>query len=491
MIFIEHENEIVTSTLHKGEPIIHAIYKIAASFPGQGIVCFKKGLEKEPFLAYIATNHKALLVSSANELNVSLGYVEDGPFIKLNNKVCYPTWIKGTAFLFLHAALINMLNDQLDKQTSFLYWINSLSKLTQSQGVFSYQAPVAASMEAFTTVNLYKFVKQHYKTRWTFLLLLCHIWYERRFPLYAFAKAQCSKRRHLNIDIASLQQSMLGHDIDDLDYDVIIPTMGRAAFLHDVIIDLSKQLVLPKKVIIVEQNADLISTTDLQFLNDTTWPFEIIHKFINKTGACNARNLAIGHTTASWILLFDDDARLQTHFSKHVQVALQRTNAKAMTFAYLQKGEKELQRTFKQWESFGSGCSIVHRDVIEKCSFDMALEHGYGEDVDYGMQIRNAGYDVIYAPQIQIVHLKAPVGGFRKPHIFPWASDAVQPKPSPQIMYHRTKNYSKEQLLGYKMVLFFKFYKSQSIKNPFVYFLHYRKMWIASLTWAKTLNTYA
>jgi GT2 family glycosyltransferase len=40
----------------------------------------------------------------------------------------------------------------------------------------------------------------------------------------------------------------------------------------------------------------------------------------------------------------------------------------------------------------------------------MALEFGYGEDTDFGMQLRNKGFDVIYFPDLKITHLKAPMG---------------------------------------------------------------------------------
>ncbi|GAK99372.1 hypothetical protein JCM19314_3417 [Nonlabens ulvanivorans] len=43
---------------------------------------------------------------------------------------------------------------------------------------------------------LYRFVKQHYKSRWTFMLLLCHLWYEKRFPLYASRKRNSIKIDH-------------------------------------------------------------------------------------------------------------------------------------------------------------------------------------------------------------------------------------------------------------------------------------------------------
>ncbi len=144
-------------------------------------------------------------------------------------------------------------------------------------------------------------------------------------------------------------------------------------------------------------------------------------------------------------------------------------------------------KAYKQWESFGSGCSIVHRDVYTKCSFDMALENGYGEDVDYGMQVRNMGKDVIYAPSIEILHLKAPVGGFRKLHKFPWSDQAPAPKPSPQIMYYRKKNYTLEQVRGYKVVQFFKTFGFFKTRNPLSHLARFKKAWQQSEKWASRL----
>uniref|UniRef100_UPI0025DBDB7B glycosyltransferase family 2 protein n=1 Tax=Nonlabens sp. TaxID=1888209 RepID=UPI0025DBDB7B len=247
------------------------------------------------------------------------------------------------------------------------------------------------------------------------------------------------------------------------------------------------QTVLPNRLVIIEQNADLNAATALSYLVEEDWPFQITHELISQTGACNARNLALSKTTAPWVLLFDDDVRIPDHFISDVQEFLNKTAVKSVTFACLQKEETESMQAFKQWESFGSGCSIVHIELVERCKFDMALEHGYGEDVDYGMQIRQAGYDVIYAPQIQLLHLKAPVGGFRKPHVFPWQEDEVQPKPSPQIMYYRKKNYTHKQLLGYKMVQFFKTYGVFGTILPWKHYKKYQEAWNQSEKWASQL----
>jgi glycosyltransferase involved in cell wall biosynthesis len=489
MVFIEYINNKITSSTYEGEPVILAIEKIAKNHPDQSLLIYRKGADAVSFQKAVSRMLKPhIIVSSFTCLQEDLGYVEDSPFIAVSCSTKYPTWIKSTAIFTLHASLVNQIAGQLSHKTSLLYWINSLSKLARPLGILSYQLPFDTQQkEKWNTNALYRFVKQHYKARWVFLLLLNHIWYEKRFPLYAFAKAQFYKPRTLNIDTLALQTQFQENIEIELKYDVIIPTIGRPDCLKDVLQDLNNQTILPRKVVIIEQNEDLGSTSDLHYIKDQTWRFQITHELIHQTGACNARNLALSKTTAPWVLFFDDDNRFAADLLERIFNSLKQSQVKVLNMAYLQKGEKENMQTFKQWESFGSGCSMVHRDVFEKCTFDMALEHGYGEDVDYGMQIRQAGYDVIYAPQIQILHLKAPVGGFRNPYVFPWYSQEVQPKPSPQIMYYRKKNYTHKQLLGYKMVQLFKTYGVFGTKLPWKHYKKYQEAWNQSEKWASQL----
>lgn len=489
MILIEHKNDLVTSSLYNGENIIVAIHKMAQEYPQEYLLVHKKGIDTPFFRSEIKDLIKPyIIISSHHILHEDIGYVEDSPFMVVSSLNKYPTWMKSDAIFAIHTSLINQFAVQINIKTSLLYWLNSVSKLTRPLGILHYQLPLESSKGSyFDLKSLYRFVKQHYKGRWIFILLCCHLWYEKRFPVYAFAKALFYKNRSLELNVASLQNSKSALVKDALNYDVVIPTMGRATYLKYVLEDLNIQQILPKSVIILEQNPDLSSVSELDDLKKKDWNFKIIHEFTHITGACRARNEGLKKTIAPWVLLFDDDVRIQPDFSSKTQDFLNQTNSKCVTFACLQKGEEEHQENFKQWESFGSGCSIVHRDVLEKCSFDMALEHGYGEDVDFGMQVRNAGFDVTYAPQIQILHLKAPVGGFRKLYVFPWEKDEVQPKPSPQIMYHRKKNYTHKQLLGYKMVQFFKTYGVFGTKLPWKHYKRYEQAWTQSEKWANKL----
>lgn len=117
----------------------------------------------------------------------------------------------------------------------------------------------------------------------------------------------------------------------------------------------------------------------------------------------------------------------------------------------------------------------------------MALEFGYGEDFDFGMQLRNQGVDIIYCPDIKITHLKAPFGGFRTKIKQLWDDDEVQPKPSPTIMYTFLKHYTQKQLLNYKLVLFLRLLKKESVFNYARFFKNFQKKWGASMFWAEKL----
>jgi hypothetical protein len=117
----------------------------------------------------------------------------------------------------------------------------------------------------------------------------------------------------------------------------------------------------------------------------------------------------------------------------------------------------------------------------------MTLEFGYGEDTDFGMQLRNKGFDIIYFPEIRILHLKAPMGGFRIKVKQLWDDEKIQPKPSPTIMYVFLKHYTQQQLLCYKLVSFFKLLKKEPVANYLVFFNQYEKKWNLSHYWANKL----
>lgn len=444
-------------------------------------------------------HHRRLLLSYANTtqpyFGQSVGYIEDSPFIKVNPGVTYPTWQMHSCVGGIHAQVLLQIADQIDATTSFDFFLHTLSRKLQPQGLICQSEPrllkdpaVASSPKA-SQKQLYAFVKQQFKTGWLFFLFFMQLRYEHKVALMPLLNALLFvKRKALSIDFENISFRSNRVIKSPFEVDVVIPTLGRPSYLYDVLSDLKNQDLLPRNVLIVEQVPDSSRTSQLDYLTQEEWTFSIDHTLIHTTGACNARNIALDKVTAPWVLLFDDDVRLEPQTLSKLQTIAEETASSAMTISCLQPEEQEKHITYVQWSTFGSGCSLVHKTVIDTLRFDMALEHGYGEDADFGMQIRNQGEDVLYVPQVKIIHLKAPTGGFRSTPVFPWKDDVVQPKPSPQIMYHRLKNTTKEQLKGYKWVLFFKYFRSQSIKNPFTYVNYFKKAWSRSTYWATILK---
>jgi GT2 family glycosyltransferase len=423
-----------------------------------------------------------------------IGYVEDSPFLKVNKQVKYPTWLMSSQVGAIHASILLMFEDVISLKSNFDYTLNSIAKLGMINGLFCYSQPkllknnnqtVIASKPS--TATLFKFVKQHYKLSWVFLLFFNLVFYDKKLPFWSFIKTLSFSKLSFNniINVEALKQKNRDKNVT---IDVIIPTIGRKDYLHNVVKDLAAQTLLPKNVIIVEQNPNEGSVSELDFLKNNDWPFVIKHHFIHRAGACNARNMALKEVTSDYVYLADDDNVFEATLLEDIIDTMQKYSFEAITMSYLKKDEVERTKQPIQWSTFGAGSSVINSKFLNKIAFNLALEFGYGEDVDFGMQLRNLGIDIIYFPNIKILHLNAPMGGFRTRFIHPWENDKVQPKPSPTIMLNRMLNVTTHQTLGYKTVLFFKYYKRQSIKNPMDYYKSFNKKWEQSVYWANQLK---
>ncbi len=423
-----------------------------------------------------------------------IGYVEDSPFLKFNKAEKYPTWLMSSQVGAIYANQLIKFKDVISAKNDFDYALNSIAKLGMVKGLFCYSEPrllkdsrIKQTNNKANTSKLFKFVKQHYKTRWIFLLLINLIWHEKRVPFLSALNSFFFKRIKTNVHFG-LEPLLQIKGGEDPTIDVLIPTIGRKKYLYDVLKDLKAQTLLPKQVIIVEQNPDNESSSDLGFIKKETWPFKIVHKFIHQTGACNARNLALRSISSKYVFFADDDIRFKENVLKDAIDFMSLNKINATTLSCLRPTDKVVFTTIFQWPSFGSGCSIVKKEALKGTKFNMAFEYGFGEDADFGMQLRNNSVDIIYYPKVNLTHLKAPIGGFRFKHTHPWEIKKNQPKPSPTVMLNRILNTSNHQLLGYKTTLFIKFYREQKIINPLLYYKKFKKQWQQSIFWANKLK---
>ncbi len=494
MFDIRTQNAII---IDYGKPI-QTLLCLAKKYPDQILVwchdSYKDIIDIEVIKSAFYIKNLMISYGYQNYFPDEIGYVEDSPFLKVNKKVKFPTWLMSSAVGAIYASQLIKFEGVIDQRDSLDYILNSIAKLGMPNGLFCYSDPSLLKrkselkpLEKASYKELFKFVGQHYKKVWSFILFLDFAVYRRKILVAEFAKSYFKKRiivetcnefEPLKLDIINTKTTI----------DVIIPTIGRKIYLYDVLVDLSKQSILPQNVIIVEQNENSGSISELDYIETDKWPFNIIHKFIHRTGACNARNLALEDVTSNYVFLADDDIRLTKNIIRDGLVFMDQNKISALTFSCLRENETNKYPNIVQWATFGSGCSIIDYSKLNNVKFNMALEHGFGEDMDFGMQIRNQGIDVVYHPDIKLVHLKAPIGGFRSTFKHPWLLDAIQPKPSPTVMLHRIRNTTYCQLLGYKTMLKIKYYRVQHIKNPFKYSKVFNKQWKQSEFWANKLN---
>lgn len=510
MLLIYHDGSKVVEVINAKAPdfvqittltLAASLVALAQEYPDTVLVWCHVNLKSQLNISEIEQlfHHKKLLFSynpyDGEYLDKWIGYVEESPFIQVNKRVTYPTWQMSSAVGGVTAAVILALDDAIPLEKNFDYFLCSLAKLGMRQGLLCYSEPLLLQQEQGSSpiksnsYTLFRFVKQHYKTRWVFLLFFNLMIYEKSFPFLPFLFSLFYKNRGkviLNWESINVQSSR--KLVDKATVDVIIPTIGRKDYLYEVLIDFSKQTILPQKIIIVEQNPEAESSSELDYLTNEKWPFAIQHFFIHQAGACNARNLALDQTQSEWVFLADDDNRFEASLLSDIFSKIKQYGNPVVTTSYPQKKEIKALTKVIQCSTFGAGNSFVRRDLLEKVRFNTALEFGYGEDVDFGMQLRNHGNDILYLPEPEILHLKAPLGGFRTKPVLQWHNDRIQPKPSPTIMLYQLMHNTKEQTLGYKTILFFKYYKHQTIKHPVRYYINFQKQWDKSVSWANTLK---
>ncbi|KRG28419.1 glycosyltransferase family 2 protein [Salegentibacter mishustinae] len=453
---------------------------------------FNRSLLKEIF------PHDLIMASYALEHSYfpeQIGYIDQYPSINVNQEVRYGTWRMSTDAGGIKGKTLLNFRKSFGKIKDFGFLLNSIAKSGQHNGLFCYSEPCffKASLvkqhipQPVTGISeLFSFVYMHYKTVRVWLLFWYFIKFEHSFPLLSLLRSFFRKKYFLKeINLRDSVEKKIKKITEPGSLDVIIPTLGRREYLLQVLDDLKKQSLLPKKVIVVEQNPDPKSQTELRELSSNTWPFEIVHHFIHKTGACTARNIALKEVDADWVFFADDDNRMEAEVLEDSLEEMRSFNIDCLTLNYIQQGETLFFGKRKQWGTFGAGNSIVRGDLAKKIRFDPAFNHGYGEDMEYGMQLRMAGCDIIYHPEFKILHLKAPRGGFRDVSLPPWKID--EPKPAPTIMLFAKKYFTPQQMKGFKTELFLRNYDLGKNLNPIKYWRNMQVRWNISEDWAKKL----
>lgn len=493
MIYLNHINsKTVSSVIKDNDPIsfsnnelTHCFWEICEKYPEEIIIWRDKEIDValDNNLQNIFRHHLIMVSYPIKSTYIpdEIGYIDQFPFVNPDYSVKYPTWRMSTDVGGIKASTALEFKPVFKSIQNFGYLINSIAKLGQQNSLFCYNEPDLVKIKSqipfktqASSFDLFKFISQHYKFERLLIMLFCQIRYHNKIDLFSFLRSIFKKSFfNQNIELSPIEFNR-NDKSKNKTIDVIIPTIGRAKYVLNILNDLKNQSHLPSKVIIIEQDPDSTSKSQLNIIK-SDWPFEIIHYFIHETGACNARNIGLENCSSDYIFLCDDDNHFEENLLQNAIKESIRLQTDCIVTHYPQINENLKFNKIKQWAAFGSGNAILKRNKKSKdLRFDIEFEFGYGEDHDFGWQLRNNGVDIIYHPELKIKHLKLNSGGFRQVLV---QSDLDGPKPSVSMMLLIQKHYSIYMKRGYKISMFLKYYRRQSIKNPWKYLKSMKRRW--------------
>jgi glycosyltransferase involved in cell wall biosynthesis len=479
-----------------GEPIVKAMFTLAQKSHNTLIGWCHEAYVNSTNMAKWETlvNHELELItyepSGKYWIDNRIGYVDfTSPFIhNIPSNIRFGTWQASASIGLISSETLLQFSAIGNKVNDIRTLLVAIGKIGETLGLFSYSEPLLINspsenphLQASSIKATLQFIKSYYGLKWTLFFILCNLIYKNKLRLDWLLMSLFIRKLPSIKTLTTLKNLENNEIISSNDtIEVIIPTLGRAHTLKDVLDDLSNQSLLPNTVIIVEQISTANGVSELDYLNNIKYPFSIKHKLIHELGACNARNVAITNLGQSeWVFFADDDIRIDSDTLINTIAKCKQYKLDAITIAVYQRHEQIERKKYPiVWNNFGSGCSIVKTIYVTTTNFDLNFEFGFGEDTDYGVSLRRKGCTIGYLAQNPILHIKAPIGGFRTQFVHPWSYEET--KPSPTILNHYLKNLSSFQLNGYQLF----FMINQILKKRDCCFNKMRKRWLNSLKWA-------
>ena len=209
MIIVYHNNRHVVKVSSKdNEALSHnsnariatVINELALQYPESKIIWCDENYQNYLNLETIkeSFHHDKMMLSynpNHNDfLGRKIGYIDQSPFIKINKEVTYPTWQMSSLAGAIHAKVLIEINQKIRPDSNFNYYLNSVAKICMPLGLLCYSERKLFTQDIslnvpqkYSNFTLFRFVKQHYKTRWIFLLFLNLMIYEFKFPFIALA----------------------------------------------------------------------------------------------------------------------------------------------------------------------------------------------------------------------------------------------------------------------------------------------------------------
>lgn len=216
---------------------------------------------------------------------------------------------------------------------------------------------------------------------------------------------------------------------------IIIPTLNRYDYLENVFKDLERQSYKNFEVIVVDQT-DKFSDDFYQ-----GWNLDIKYWFQEEKALWKARNEAIRSAKGVFILMSEDDIRMDENFIENHLKLIDFFKADVSCGVFYPEGHtipKE-RSYFKYAEQFATGNAMLKKELFRNVGlFDRQFEKQRMGDGEFGLRVYLDGFKMVSNPKAFCVDLKAPEGGLRS-NGGSWDAwrpkKILAPRPVPSVLY--------------------------------------------------------
>ncbi|WP_417620137.1 glycosyltransferase family 2 protein [Oceanihabitans sediminis] len=297
-----------------------------------------------------------------------------------------------------------------------------------------------ASFEKVPIEDEYRFIRKYFHPVWVLYVLLLRL-LSFKNPI----KEILAYHNTRNVKRSTYLQRPITNDgwqtfdsalvLDAPLVSVVIPTLNRYTYLKDVLSDLEQQDYKNFEVLVVDQS--------VPFQSDFYKAFDLKLQLIRQEEKALwlARNTAIKKAKGEYILLFDDDSRVEPDWiGNHVKCLDYFESDLSSGVSISKVGAKTPANYsfFRVSDQLDTGNVLIRKSVFNTLGlFDRQYEKQRMGDGEFGLRAYLEGYLNISNPYAKRLHLKVGTGGLRE--MGSW--DGFRPKkwfgprPIPSVLY--------------------------------------------------------
>ena len=294
--------------------------------------------------------------------------------------------------------------------------------------------------EQVTIHDEYVFARKYFHKAWVFYVLLIRLLgFNNPFkeiPAY-FKTRHVNRSNYLNAPISYNQWVSFKSKLVDEQpkVSVVIPTLNRYLYLEDVLKDLEQQDYTNFEVLVVDQSDPFQEDFYKNFNLDLHVDFQ------EEKALWLARNKAIRRARGEFMLLFDDDSRVESNWITNHLKCLDFYEADISSGVSISAVGAEVPKHysfFRISDQLDTGNVLIKKAVFKALGlFDRQFEMQRMGDGEFGLRAHLNGFLNVSNPYAKRLHLKVDSGGLRE--MGSWDAFRTKkwfaPRPIPSVLY--------------------------------------------------------